>query len=128
MPKNAVDVVAMAHRRIRILSVDEAPSADQTEFGTDILDALFAELKQTDGMAFTWTLDAVPDGAFLPLSFLLATEIAPHYERPSERRSQAMGRLRAYAFPDDRADRRDTDDDGAVTDAEITANLRTAFY
>ena len=128
MTKTTLDVVKMACRRIKILSVDEVPSADQYEFASEVLASLFAEVKEVHGMPFTWTTDTTPDAAFLPLSYLLAVEIAPHYGMPTEPRSRAMGRLRAYAFPDDRTDSRDLDDDGTVSTEEAAAAERALYY
>ena len=126
-----LEIVQMAHRRLGILSTDEALTADQIDFGGDVLDALFAELPYTQGTSFAWALDATPAQFFLPLSYLLAAEPAfyEHYEvQPREPRSRAMMRLRAIAFPNDAVDRRDADEDGTITDAELAAGLRAAFY
>lgn len=129
MAKTKSDVVAEAHRRLSVLSVDETPSADQDTYGGIQLDALFAELNAPPhSMGFTWTVETVPDAAFRPLAWLLASEMAAHYTVSGERRSRAMARLRGYAFPDDRDDRRDTNDDGTVSEAESNAGLRAAFY
>lgn len=125
---NRLDVIQMALRRIKVLSADEAADADMFAYAGDILDALFAEVISVHGMAFTWTLDETPSAAFLPLSFLLAVEVGPHYNRPTERRSTAMARLRAYAHPDDREDSRDTDSDGVITEAEEAAAARAAYF
>ena len=129
MPKTKAELVAEAHRRISILSVDEDPSTDQTTYGESAADSLFAELNgEPHTMGFTWDLETIPDAVFRPLAWLLAVDLASHYVVPSEPRSRAMGRVRAYAFPDDREDRRDLDEDGTVTDAEIEADLRAQFY
>lgn len=128
MTKTRLEVVQQAHRRLGVLSVDEEPTDDQFVYASDTLDAVFEECKTVQGMAFTWALDAVPDAAFLALSNLLAVEIAPHYEVAAEPRHRAMGRLRAYAFPDDRPDERDSDEDGIVSEAEENAGKRAAYY
>ena len=85
-------------------------------------------MKATQGTFTAFDLDSTPQAALLPLSYLLATEIAPHYQVPSEPRSRAMMRLRAYLFPDDREDRRDADEDGVISDAEEQAGKEAAFY
>lgn len=128
MTKTRLDVVQQAHRRLGVLSADEEASADQIAFAGEVLDALFAEVNAVQGLGFTWDLASVPDAAFLALSGLLATEIAPHYEIASEPRSRAMARLRAYALTDDRADWRDLDEDGTVSDAEAAAAERSLYY
>lgn len=128
MAKNALEVIAMAHRRLGLLSADEQVSADQSAFAGDVLEGMFAEIKEVQGMQFAWGINEVPLAAFLPLSYLLAAEIAPHYEVASEPRHRAMARLRAYAFPNDLPDSRDLDDDGVVTDEEADAAERALYY
>lgn len=123
-----LDVIQTALRRIQVLSADEPADADMVAYAGDLLDGLFAEAKEVQGMPFTWALDSTPAAARLPLGYLLAVEVAPHYGRPAERRSTAMARLRAYAFPDDREDPRDTDEDGTVSDAEAEAYKKTAYF
>jgi hypothetical protein len=79
-------------------------------------------------MPFTWVLDDTPSAVSLPLAYVLAVEIAPHYERQSETRGRALARLNAYAFPDDRIDSRDLDEDGVITDAESVDGKRAEFF
>ncbi len=130
MPKTKAEIVAEAHRRIGVLSVDEDPSGDMVSYGDASADSVFAEL--VDGphnMGFTWTLDTTPDAAFRPFAWLLAVDLAEHYQvQPRESRAAAVFRLRSYAFSDDREDRRDSDDDGAISDAEKAAGKRAEFY
>lgn len=128
MTKTRADIIAMAHRSIGVLSVDSVPSADQDAYAGDVLDALFDELKAVHGFTFTWALDATPDEAFLPLSLTLASDIAGHYDVPFQSRSRGIARLRAWALPDDRTDRRDTDSDGTISTAEKQAGLEAAYY
>lgn len=129
MTKTLTEVVAEAHRRINVLSVDESPSADMVTYGGAAAESLLAELTSApNSMPFTWTTAAVPDAVFRPFSWLLATDLGVHYERPSEPRSRAMARVRGYAFPDDRTDRRDIDSDGVISDAEAAAGDRAAYY
>jgi len=129
MTKTSTDVVSEALRRIRVLGVGDTPAGDDATTGKDALDALFAELNaEPHAMGFTWTVETVPDAIFRPLAWLLAVDLAQTYQEQAEPRSRAMMRLRAYAFPDDRDDRRDLDDDGTVTTAEIAASERGAFF
>ena len=123
-----LDVIAMAHRRLGVLSADDVPSADMDAFATDTLTALFDELATVHRVDVAWDLDTVPQAAFLPLSYLLAAEIAQHYERPAEPRLRALNRFLAYAFPDDRPDSRDLDEDGTVTDDEAEAGKRAVYF
>lgn len=122
------DVINTALRRVQVLAGDEPADADMYAYAGDLLDGIFAEVNSTQGMAFTWTLDDTPTAARLPLAYLLAVDVGPHYGRPVENRSVAMARLRAYAFPDDRTDSRDLDEDGTVTTAEIEAGKQAAYY
>ncbi len=127
MPKTSLEVISRAHRRIRILAHDEPLTAEQKVLGDELLQTLYAELQTV--ATFPWTIDAVDDDCYLPLSFLLAVELAPEYNRPTpETRSRAWLRLMAVLRPDDREDRRDVDDDGVISDAEEDAGRRAAFY
>lgn len=129
MTKLKSEVVAEAHRRINVLSVDEDVSADQSTYGESAADSLFAELNaEPHNMGFTWTMDTVPEAVFRPLSWLLAVDLATHYVVPSESRAQAMGRVRAYAFPNNIEDRRDVDEDGLISEDEADAGLRALYY
>lgn len=128
MTKTSSSVVAQAHRYIGVLSVDEDPSDDMVSFGGAVLDGLLDEAATAHGLTFTWTSAAVPDGVWLPLSRLLAAEIAVHYERPAEPVSRAWTRFRAAVQADDRTDWRDLDEDGTVSGEEVEAGDRAAFY
>jgi hypothetical protein len=129
MAKTRLDVIHQALRHLGVLASDTDASADDAAYTGGALDTLFAEIQNTQGITVTWALDATPDTAFLPLSRLLAVEVADHFEvPPKESFARAMGRLRAALIPDDRDDRRDLDDDGTITEAEIAADKRAQFY
>jgi hypothetical protein len=129
MPKTKNDIINAALRRIAVVASDEVSTADQRSYSSDTLDGLFAELTGVEGMTFDWGLSAVPDEMFLPLSYLLAVEVAPHFlVNAPDTRSRAMHRVRAVAFPNDADDRRDVDDDGAVTEAEALDGQRAAYF
>ena len=128
MTKTASEVVAQAHREINVLSVDESPSTDMATYGEAMLDSLLAQAVTQHSLSFTWDKDTVPDGVFLGLSFLLASHLAPHYERPYQPRSWGWGQFKAAINPDDREDRRDLDDDGTVSVAEAEAGERARYY
>ena len=130
MTKTKTELVVEAHRRIAVLSVDEDPSTDMATYGAAQADALFAELLAVPhSMPFTWDLDTIPDAVYRPLAWLLAVPLAAHYQvPPRDTEARAMGRVRAYAFTDDREDRRDIDEDGIITEAEAEAGLRATYY
>ena len=102
MAKTKADVVARAHRVLGVLAVDENPTADMVSFAEDTLDGVYEELQDVQGLHLTWSLDDVPDGAFLPLADMLAAHIAPHYAVQGPVRSRAITRIRAYSAQDDR--------------------------
>lgn len=127
MPKTRAEVYTRSLRRLGVLAVDEDATADMEAQAGAVLDALFAEV--TASKAVTWTLNEVPDDAFLALVDLLATEIAPDYEVPFRTpRGVAWQRLMGVIRPDDRDDYRDTDEDGTISDAEVDAGERARFY
>ena len=129
MPKTKSELVAEAHRQLAVLSVDEEPSTDMTTYGESKADSLFAELlAEPHAMGFTWDLGTIPDAVFVPLAQLLAAELTNYQVAPPVSRVRAMGKVRAYAFTDDRDDRRDADDDGIITDDEETSGLQEQFY
>ena len=129
MPKTRTEVIAEAHRRINVLSVDENPSQDMVAYGGAAADSLFEEVNgQPYNMGFTWDLSAIPEAAFRPFAWILGVDLAIHYAVSAEPRSRAMQRLSAYAFPDDREDRRDIDEDGAISDDEALAGKQALFY
>lgn len=128
MPKTRQDVISKALRQLGVLGQGEVASAEDYAQANETLDALFAETNAAQGFFWPWTLDTVSDAAFLPLSYLLASEIAPGYELPGPSRSAAIARLRALQFPDDRPLRGDYDDNGTVTQAEQDAADRAAYY
>jgi hypothetical protein len=97
-----LDIIALAHRRLGVLTATEIPTPDQNAYGGDVLDALCADLL---AQGIPILADAVPDSIALPVAHLLAVELAPHYEvAPRDARPRLMARIRANAFPDDRPD------------------------
>lgn len=98
------ELITRALRRIRVVAMDEAATAEQAMIASDALDALASELQVTFGIrALIDASEAVDDELFLPLAFLLAAEIAPDFGVPRvEPLSRALIRLRALTNPDDR--------------------------
>ena len=129
MTKTSLNVIERAHRHIGVLSVDETATADMQAYGLESLNAAFDELQSVHGTGFTWDIDTVPDAVFEPLSVLLAATIAPHYALAAPvPRASALMRVRAFAFPNDIEDRRDTDEDGIISEAEEAAGLEAQFF
>lgn len=129
MAKSKAEVIAEAHRRIGVLSVDESPSDDMVTYAGDVADSLIYELNGPPyNMRFFWDANAVPEDAYRPFAWLLAVDLAAHYQVPAEPRIMAVNRLRGFAFPDDRPDSRDTDSDGVVTDDEDAGYRGTAYF
>lgn len=119
----------MALRRIGVTAIGESPAGEDMTVAQDALDAFLSEIKETDGATFTWTSANVPDEAALSLSRVVACEIAGMFERPmQERYAAAVGRFRKFAFPDDRAEFRDYDEDGTVSTTEKADGLEAQYY
>lgn len=93
-------------------------------------DTVFSEASASSGLTITWTIETIPDGAFLAIAEMIARDLAPLYGMPVPQRDRDFGivRLRRFVLNDDRDDRADTDDDGTVTTAEADEDLRAQFY
>lgn len=122
------DVINKALEKAGLTPLGEAADADQAAYAGELLDDAWEELQDVHGVAVAWDLTAVPAGALVPLANLVAVDISPRFNRPAERRATALVRLLAILVPNDAEDRRDTDEDGTITDAEADAGLRTAYY
>lgn len=95
-------MIAQAHRRLGVLSLEESLTDDMVAYGVETLGLILAELR-ADGMPIAFVDGIVADGLALPLAMLLATDLAPHYEvPPRDARSRCVARLRAILYPDDR--------------------------
>lgn len=88
-------------RRLRVLSMDEAATADQEAVASEALEALAEELQVSHGIVIP-SIETVDDMLFLPLAYLLAYEIAPDFSVAApEPRSRALIRLRSVTNPTD---------------------------
>ena len=128
MSKNRTEIIHLALRKIKVISANEAADADMVKYVGDVLDLVFSEINPQHTGTITWTLADVPTNVAQALSLVLASDIADQYSRPPVSRVRALGRLRSVLLPDDRADRRDYDEDGTVTDAEADASASAAYY
>lgn len=122
-------VIAQAHRRLGVLSAEEAPTDDMVAYGAETLALILAELR-ADGLPLVSVGGVVADGLALPLAMLLATDLAPHYEvPPRDARSRCVARLRAILYPDDRPDPAPVVDDYGFWDvADDEGRARWASY
>jgi len=118
------DLIALAHRKLSILSVDESVTTDQTAYAEDVLQGIWDEFSGV----MDFSIENPGRRYYHALADMLAAELAPHYSVPGPRRSRALGRLRAILLPDDRPDKRDINEDGTVTEAERDALRRAEFY
>jgi hypothetical protein len=128
MTKTSQDVCTHALRLIGVCGVGDDPSADDKAIALDAMQGGLDELADQHGITVAWTVETVPDELFLPFATFVAAEIAPVYRFQGPNRAKAIGRMRASLLPDDREDRRDTDDNGTITDEEIAADQRAAYY
>lgn len=118
------DVIRLAHRKLGIVSAEQDVSADQEAYASDVLQGIWDEHSSTMNFSIT----APARRYYMALADLLAAEIAPHYTAPGPDRSRAIGRLRGILLQDDRVDSRDSDDDGIVSEAEVSAAARAGYY
>lgn len=99
MPR-AIDVITAALRRLGVVAVDEPVQAADAAYARDVLDGLFAEIAETQGLGIDFDLDTVPRAYVEPLGVLLAVDIAPAYTKaPPTTRSGALVRIRAISWP-----------------------------
>ncbi len=73
---------------IGVVSVDEPATSEDLRRAKAHLDDIYASLDDTDDLAVTWTVETVPDGAFLSLARAVAGSVASSYGR-SQRAAQA---------------------------------------
>ena len=127
MTKTAEQVIARAHRRIRVLAADEPVTAEMQDLGTEVLEGLFAKVQTQATIA--WTLDTVPDDVFLDFSDMLAAYLATEYNRPFNMSpAKAFLSFMECVRPSDAVDRADVDEDDTISEAEEDADLRAQFY
>ena len=79
MTKTALEVATEALRQIKVVGMSENASPEDYSRTKAHLDDLFETLSTTHELALTWTVETVPNGAFLPLARMLAGSIAGAY-------------------------------------------------
>lgn len=121
------EVSTRALRKIGVVAEDlDATAAQLTHVGEQ-LDSLFADISSK--VALAWDLATVPSAAFVPLSNLLAVEIAGEYTRPAPMTyARAFARLMSIIRENDMEDRRDDDEDGVISEAEEGRGNRALYY
>lgn len=102
--KTKNDIIKRALRVIGVVAHDEVPTADMVENASVVLVGLVSEMSAKSPLV-PFSLDRVPDSAFLPLADLLASHIAVEYavEAPVSRAS-AWLRVRSVFVSDDRCE------------------------
>lgn len=122
-----LDLLTRSLRRIGVCGQGEEPDADMEQDAGAIADSLFAEIGAD--VSLSWDLDTIPEASFVPLSLLLACDLAGDYSLPAPMpRGTAWNRFMATVRSDDRPDSRDLDEDGTVSEAEANAGKRAAYY
>lgn len=128
MAKTSRDVATRALRLIGARGINETIAGEDYLYALEAMTNALAELQDQHSIPATWTVETVPDDVFLAFSSMTAAAISSAYGLQGPRRTAAIGRIRAALLPDDRTDRRDTDEDGTITDAETQAGKRAAYY
>ncbi|MGB1215741.1 MAG: hypothetical protein ACPG4X_20390 [Pikeienuella sp.] len=126
MTKTQTETVAAAFGHLGINTVGESVDSEDSAYAVGVLDGVIAELLAVQGLTVTFD---IADELYLPLSHLLAVEVSPRYGvAPPMSRATAVARVRAAMIDNDLEDRRDTDDDGTISDAEADAGARALYY
>lgn len=128
MTKTSQDVCTHALRLLSVVAVGEEPSAKDFAFCKEVFEAEFDRVNTVHGFGWTFDAETVPDDLLHAMGMLVASKVDSTYMVQGPPESRAIGMLREYSFPDDRADSRDLDEDGTVTDAEKDAAKRAAYY
>lgn len=82
MTKTSLDITTEALRMIGVSAVDESPESADQQRAKAHLDAIYADLDDSQGAAFEWTVETVPDRLFLHLSMAVAGSICTAYGFP----------------------------------------------
>lgn len=129
MTQTKNDIVTLAMQRIGVVSIGSAPSAAEYQDGVTALDAVLGEMVATQGLTMPVDIDATPDALGVALAALTAVDLSVPYEVAAPMlRSRAIMAIRSNLLTDDRTDRRDTDSDGAISEAEAYAGKQAAYF
>lgn len=133
MTKTSSDVYTQALRHIGVEPVQtgETP-AEYAEHARTALDGLLAELLAAHDSTITWTVETVPDNLFLPVSRVVAYDIASAFGPAAMQRAGIRSRhimaIRQVLHTNDITDSRDLDEDGTISTDEVEAGQRAEFY
>ena len=81
MTKTSTEVCSEALRIIGVVAVDEAATAEDIVRTKEHMADIYATLDDTEVLALAWTVDTVPDGAYLPFARAVAGSVASTYNR-----------------------------------------------
>ncbi len=93
MPKTSTEVCTEALRLIGVVSIDEPATSEDLRRAKAHLDDIYASLDDTDDLAVRWTVETVPDGAFLSMARAVAGSVASSYGR-SARAAEAAADIK----------------------------------
>lgn len=94
MPKTSREVVTEALRKIKVIGVTETAEAEEYARGLAHLEALYAEMDETDGMALEWTIETIPDRLFLHVADMVGGSIASAYNKTEFMGLKARGKAK----------------------------------
>jgi hypothetical protein len=81
MTKTSAEVCSEALEMLGVVATDEAMTSHDAVRAKAHMDDIFVMLNNTKGLAFEWTVETVPDGAFLPFARAVAGSVASAYNR-----------------------------------------------
>lgn len=82
MTKTALDTTTEALRLIGVVAVDETAAAADHARAKAHLDAFFAELSDTHGLALDWTVETIPDRLWPFMAAAVAGAVCTAYGKP----------------------------------------------
>jgi methylglyoxal synthase len=125
---NKRDIVTRAFQALRVVGVEDAPEAHQTELGLEIYEQVLADLNGVYGCTLPFTVDQdIPAAYQTGLITLTAVRLAsPFNATAPEPEISAMMRVRAVNKPYVRD--MDLNDDDVTEECEIDAVDRSTWY
>ena len=90
MPKTATEVCEEALRIIGVLASDEPATSEDVVNCKRHMDGIYADLDDTKDLAFTWTVETLPDGVYLSFARAVGGSVASFYGRTQRAAEAAM--------------------------------------